>query len=88
MRAAGPLLLLLGRFRANIVRAPSAPLMEQVAQAIQEFEQEIRNAGYSPEQVRVAKYAVCATADDIVQNMPVEDRHIWTQYSMLSRFFG
>jgi type VI secretion system protein ImpK len=88
MRAAGPLLLLLGRLRANIVRTPSAQLMEQVAQAIQEFEQEIRNAGYSPDQVRVAKYAVCATADDIVQNMPVEDRHIWTQYSMLSRFFG
>ncbi len=88
MRAAGPLLLLLGRLRANLVHAPSAQLMEQVAQAIQEFEQELRNTGFPPEQIRVAKYAICATADDIVQNMPVEDRHIWTQYSMLSRFFG
>ena len=35
-----------------------------------------------------AKYMLCATADDIVQNIPTEDRHVWTQYSMLSRFFG
>jgi len=28
------------------------------------------------------------TADDIVQHIPTEDRHVWTQYSMLSRFFG
>jgi type VI secretion system protein ImpK len=86
--AAGPLLLLLGRFRANINRLPSAALMEQVAQAIQDFEQEVRALGFSAEQAQVAKYAVCATTDDIVQNMPVEDRRIWTQYSMLGRFFG
>jgi type VI secretion system protein ImpK len=88
MGAAGPLLLLLGRFRAGLVQAPSAPLMEQVAQAIEEFEREVRAANMPPEQVRAAKYVVSATADDIVQNMPVQDRHIWTQYSMLSRFFG
>jgi type VI secretion system protein ImpK len=88
MRAAGPLLLLLGRLRANLVRAHPAQLMEQVAAAIQGFEDEVRTAGYTPEQLRMAKYALCATADDVVQNMPVEDRQIWTQYSMLSRFFG
>jgi type VI secretion system protein ImpK len=86
--AAGPLLLLLGRFRANIVRLPSAPLMEEVARAIQDFEQELRALGFAPEQVRAAKYAVAATVDDIVQNIPVEDRRVWTQYSMLGRFFG
>ena len=88
MKAAGPLLLALGQFRANMVRSPSAEFMEQVAQAIAEFERRLRDAGVPSDQVNVAKYLVCATADDIVQNMPVEDRHIWTQYSMLSRFFG
>jgi type VI secretion system protein ImpK len=88
MRAAGPLLLLLGRLRANLVRAHPAQLMEQVAQALQGFEDEVRSAGVPAEQLRMAKYALAATADDIVQNMPVEDRQIWTQYSMLSRFFG
>src|SRR4051812_18632459 len=88
MRAAGPLLLLLGRLRVALLRAPFASLMEQVADAIKFFEKDIRSAGISEQQANTAKYILCATADDIVQNIPTEDRHVWTQYSMLSRFFG
>ena len=62
--------------------------MEQVADAIKFFEKEIRSAGIPEQQANIAKYILCATADDIVQNIPTEDRHVWTQYSMLSRFFG
>src|SRR5690606_24100927 len=51
-------------------------------------EKDIRSAGISEAQANQAKYILCATADDIVQNIPTEDRHVWTQYSMLSRFFG
>src|SRR6267154_3378871 len=88
MRAAGPLLLLLGRLRVALLRAPLASLMEQVANAIGFFEKDIRSAGIPEQQANTAKYILCATADDIVQNIPTEDRHVWTQYSMLSRFFG
>lgn len=88
MRAAGPLLLLLGRLRVALSRGSPAHLMEQVAAAIEDFEREVRASGISEQQARVAKYVLCATADDIVQNIPAEDRHVWTQYSMLSRFFG
>lgn len=88
MRSAGPLLLLLGRLRVAALRASFASLMEQVAEAVKFFEIDIRAAGVAPETVNVAKYLICATADDIVQNIPTEDRHVWTQYSMLSRFFG
>jgi type VI secretion system protein ImpK len=88
MRAAGPLLLLLGRLRVALTRASFGHLMEQVAAAIEDFEKDIRVAGVDEKQARVAKYVVAATADDIVQNLPGEDRHLWTQYSMLSRFFG
>ena len=88
MRAAGPLLLLLGRLRVALLRAPFASLMEQVADAIKFFEKDIRSAGIPEAQANLAKYILCATADDIVQNIPTEDRHVWTQYSMLSRFFG
>ena len=88
MRAAGPLLLLLGRLRVALMRASFASLMEQVADAIKFFEKDIRSAGISEQQANTAKYILCATADDIVQNIPTEDRHVWTQYSMLSRFFG
>ena len=88
MRAAGPLLLLLGRLRVALMRASFASMMEQVADAIKFFEKGIRSAGVSEQQANTAKYILCATADDIVQHIPTEDRHVWTQYSMLSRFFG
>jgi type VI secretion system protein ImpK len=88
MRAAGPLLQLLGRLRVALMRASFASLMEQVADAIKFFEKDIRSAGVSEQQANTAKYVLCATADDIVQHIPTDERHVWAQYSMLSRFFG
>jgi len=88
MRAAGPLLQLLGRLRIAIARASFASLMEQVADAVEFFETDIRSAGISQNLSSTAKYILCATADDIVQHIPTEERHVWAQYSMLSRFFG
>jgi type VI secretion system protein ImpK len=88
MRAAGPLLQLLGRLRVALLRASFAGLMEQVAEAIKFFEKDIRSAGIPEQQATNAKYILCATADDIVQHIPAEERHVWAQYSMLSRFFG
>lgn len=88
LRAAGPLLLLLGRMRAGLSNAPFAQLLGQVGDSIEAFEHEVRAAGVSAETARTAKYVLAATADDIVQNIPGDDRHVWTQYSMLSRFFG
>jgi type VI secretion system protein ImpK len=88
MRAAGPLLHLLGRLRVAALRASFASLMEQVAAAINFFDKDIRSAGVPTAQANAAKYLICATADDIVQNIPTDDRHVWTQYSMTSRFFG
>src|SRR5579883_107943 len=88
MRAASSLLLLLGRLRASLSRAGSGELMDQVAQAISQFEADARAAGVPTERVMAAKYALAATADDIVQNLPTDDRHLWTKYSMLVRFFG
>jgi type VI secretion system protein ImpK len=88
MRAAGPLLQLLGRLRVSLLRASFANLMEQVAESIKFFEKDIRSAGTSEQQANSAKYILCATADDIVQHIPTDERHVWAQYSMLSRFFG
>lgn len=88
LKAAGPLLLLLGRLRANLSRAPATQMIGQVGETIEAFDHEVRAAGFTAEQTRTAKYIICAFADDIVQNIPGEDRHVWTQYSMLSRFFG
>lgn len=88
LRASAALLLMLGKLRAGLVRAQSARIMEDVARAIDRFEADMNGAGYSADQAQVAKYALAATADDVVQNIPVDDRRLWTQYSMLSQFFG
>jgi type VI secretion system protein ImpK len=88
LRAAAPILLLLGRLRVALASASFNQLMTQVANAIQNFDADMKEAGVSGEHARAAKYAICATADDIVQNIPQQDRQLWTQYSMLSRFFG
>ena len=88
LRAAAPLLLVLGRLRASLLKARLASLQEEVAQAIRKFESDIRATGLSDDQVTMAKYVVCSTADDIVQNLPVEDRVAWPQYGMLATFVG
>ena len=88
LEASSPILLLLGRLRVSLMRANFANLMGQVADAIEEFEHKVRGASVPENQARLAKYALCATADDIVQNIPSEERHYWAQYSMLSKFFG
>lgn len=85
--AARPLLLLLSNVRIARQVPQVAPLMDSVVKGIDTFEATLRGNGTSDEQVRTAKYIVCATADDIVQNLPSTDRLLWTQYSMLSRYF-
>ena len=88
MSAAAPLLMLLGRLRIAVLRASFAKLISEVGDAVEFFEKSVRGAGISDEQTAKAKYILCATADDIVQNIPTDDRHVWAQYSMLSRFFN
>jgi type VI secretion system protein ImpK len=86
-QAAAPLLILLGRLRLHIVDMQAVPLMNYVAQSITEFEKKIVAAGVHPQEALVAKYVLCGTADDIVQNLPGTDRGVWMQYSMLAQFF-
>jgi type VI secretion system protein ImpK len=85
--AAAPLLILLGRLRLMIVEMQAVPLMQHVANEVQQFERRCLEAGVNPADVQVAKYALCATADDIVQNLPGTDRGVWLQYSMVAQFF-
>lgn len=86
--AAAPLLILLGRLRQHLVDMQAVPLMGHVAKSITEFEKKVLESGVDPHEAQVAKYALCGTADDIVQNLPGTDRHVWMQYSMLAQFFG
>jgi type VI secretion system protein ImpK len=88
MTAAAPLLVLLGQLRLMGRDTDAASLATLVANAISKFEREITEAGVPEEDARIAKFALCETADDIIQHLPGFDRDRWTEHSMLSRFFG
>ena len=88
LAAAANLLILFGRLRTQMVEMEAVPLMEYVTREIEGFEENCLNAGVDAHQTQVAKYLLCGTADDIVQNIPGTDRHLWIQYSMVARFFN
>ena len=87
LEAAMPLLIVLANIRIARQIPQVAPMMNTVALGIENFETALNAQNVPEQQVRTAKYVVCATADDIVQNLPSSDRNLWTQYSMLSRYF-
>jgi len=86
--AAAGLLVLFGRLRSQVVDMEALPLMNHVTREIEEFERRAVDSGADPQDTLIGKYALCGTADDIVQNLPGTDRHIWVQYSMVARFFN
>ncbi|ORE97228.1 type VI secretion system protein TssL, long form [Aurantimonas sp. 22II-16-19i] len=85
--AAAPLLILIGRLRLGVVEMEAAPLMNHVIGEIERFAAKALDAGYSNDDARRGQYALCATADDIVQNLPSRERAEWLRYPMLARFF-
>ena len=82
LAAATDLLILLGRLRTGIVEMHAVPLRDHVVRAIQEFVQKAQEHGVSSEDIEVARYALAATADDIVQTIPGTDPAYWQQFSM------
>lgn len=88
LAAAANLLILFGRLRTQMVEMQAVPLMEYVTREIEGFEENCLKAGIDAHETQVAKYLLCGTADDIVQNIPGTDRHLWVQYSMVARFFN
>jgi type VI secretion system protein ImpK len=82
------LLLLLGRLRTALLRAPISGLPAQIAEAVQKFEAETRDASVAPDEINTAKYILCATADNVLASLPGEDRTAVLRSGLLSRFFG
>lgn len=87
LAAAANLLILFGRLRTGMVEMQAVPLMEHVTREIDQFEANAIQGGADPHEAQVGKYALCGTADDIVQNLPGADKGVWIQYSMVARFF-
>jgi len=90
MAKAEPFLALAASVRAGRAKITLPELHTKAAQSIAAFDQAIRAAGYPEEQVNRAKYALCATIDDIAQNLPDQARDAaeWARRSMVVQFFG
>ena len=87
LAAAAPLLMLLGQLRLMPVERQAAPLAEHMAEAIETFDRAIAKAGVAEEDARIAKFALCETADDLVGNLPWPSRDSWQRHSLVARFF-
>jgi type VI secretion system protein ImpK len=88
LQAAGPLLLLLGRLRTSLLRARGPSLVAQIAAAIEKSEREMVEAGIGAADVMTAKYALCASADEVLANLPGDDRAPAQRSGLMTRFFG
>lgn len=86
--SAANLLILFGRLRTQMVEMDAIPLMEHVTREMETFHANCVQAGVDSHEADVARYCLCGTADDIVQNIPGTDRDVWIQYSMVARFYN
>ncbi|MDX8479741.1 type VI secretion system protein TssL, long form [Mesorhizobium sp. VK24D] len=87
LTAAAPLLMLFGQLRLMPVERQAAPLAEHIAQAIDMFDREVAKAGIAEEDGRIAKFALCETADDLVGNLPWPKDDGWSGHSLVAKVF-
>ncbi len=90
MDLAAPVLALAASVRSGRAQVPLPQLHGQATNLIAGFERTMAQAGYPEEQKQRAKYALCATVDDIAQNLPGQaaDGAEWARRSMTVHFFA
>jgi type VI secretion system protein ImpK len=90
MSGAAQVLALAASVRAGRAQIALPALHGEAAAAIATFDQQLVQAGYPDEQRQRAKYAVCATIDDIAQNLPgqTQDGAEWARRSLVVHFFA
>ncbi len=84
--AAAPILHLAVRLKGMASHDDVAGLHARVVAEIRTFERRATEAGFPPETVRAARYALAATVDDLVLNTPWGSASQWTRQSMVSTF--
>ncbi|MGE0283003.1 MAG: type IVB secretion system protein IcmH/DotU, partial [Rhizobiaceae bacterium] len=87
LSAAAPLLFLFGWLRKSTVEANQDELSSLMTEEIRAFDRRVVQAGVVPADARIATYALCETADDVVLNLPGIDRVKWLSSGMLAQFF-
>ncbi len=61
-------------------------LRRAMVEAVHQFEKDALATGMDPQSLRAARYALCATVDDIVLSTPEGRASTWTQQSMTAIF--
>ncbi len=61
-------------------------LRSRVVEEVKAFERRANETGLTPQSVRAARYALCATLDDLVLNTPWGAASAWGQQSMVALF--
>jgi type VI secretion system protein ImpK len=84
LSAAAPLLALVTRLRDLTTHRDVESLRERVIAELRRFETTAIQAGVTTDQVRVGRYALCATVDDVVLNTPWGGQSVWAAKSMVT----
>jgi type VI secretion system protein ImpK len=83
---ATPLLSLVSRIRNRAQHMDPDKLRQAVMAEVRGFENAALKAGQDAQKVKVARYALCATIDDVVLNTPWGEQSVWAQQSMVGTF--
>ena len=86
VEAAMPLLALLGRLRNTYNPPDPGDLRQRTIQAIRDFETAGREKNIARETMHTARYALCASIDDIVLHTQWGRASPWVQASLVSSF--
>lgn len=86
LAAAAPALSLLGRLQAGL--EPAGPdLVDRLAASVRRFEERVEKAGVAKAVARIARYALCETADELAATLPGADRERWAREGLVPTFF-
>jgi type VI secretion system protein ImpK len=83
---ATPLFSLISRIRNRAQHMDPDKLRQSVMAEVRSFENAALKAGIDAQQVKVARYALCATLDDVVLNTPWGGQSSWALQSMVATF--
>ena len=83
---AATLFSLVSRIRNRAQHPDPDGLRRSVVAEVRAFEARAIKAGIDPQNVKAARYAICATLDDVVLNTPWGGESIWAQQSLVGTF--
>ncbi len=83
---AAPLFSLISRIRNRAQHMDPDKLRSSVVSEVRAFENRALKAGIPAQTVKVARYALCATLDDVVLNTPWGGQSSWGMQSMVGTF--